>query len=350
MNESYLASYKTACTCSCNTQDSDYHSFVEWHGYGMWSELSHDNFDPKKSSVKFMAKVYGSSVQRFERNHLNNIIMKTLKVLSVMLASASVASAVTTWGVTTNNQLVSFSSSAPGSFLSVSPITGLLASDGVTADPNASIVNLAFNPTSGQFMGIDSNANIYSVGFSGSTTLLNNTFAPTGFAAGFAFDPFNNNFVYAGDNAENFSISQGGVAISNSGFTYAGGGSPATFALGIDPFFGTAFTIDSFTNSLYTSTNPLFPTNSELTLVGALGVDVTGFGGLVVDEDGNLLASLSTDGITSSLYSINSVTGSSTLIGGIGGGAGLAAIAVPEPSASLLGALSALFLLRRRRA
>ena len=291
------------------------------------------------------------SVQRFERNHLIYLpTMKTLKVLSVMLASASFAGAATTWGVTTNNELVSFSSSSPGSFLSVAPISGLFASDGVTSDPSAYIINLAFNPTSGQFMGIDSNANVYSVSFSGSTTLLNNTFAPTGFAAGFAYDPFNNNFVYAGDNAENFSISQAGSASANANFTYAGGGSPAIFALGIDPFFGTAFTIDSLTDSLYTSTNPLFPTNSELSLVGELDLDVTGFGGLVVDDDGNLLAALSTDGITSGLYSIDSVTGSSTLIGNFGPGVGLTAIAVPEPSASLLGALSALFLLRRRRA
>jgi hypothetical protein len=69
-----------------------------------------------------------------------------------------------------------------------------------------------------------------------------------------------------------------------------------------------------------------------------------------VDWDGNLLASLSTDGLTSSLYSINSTTGAATTLGSFGAGVGLTAIAVPEPSTALLGGLGLLALLRRRRA
>ena len=90
------------------------------------------------------------------------------------------------------------------------------------------------------------------------------------------------------------------------------------------------------------------PDLSELFSVGSLGLDVTSFGGLVVDFDGNLFASLSVDGLESSLYSINPLTGAATPVGVFG--TGISSIAVPEPSAALLGGLGLLALLRRRRA
>jgi Domain of unknown function (DUF4394) len=282
--------------------------------------------------------------------------MKTSLLIGSLttLALLPLSQAALLFGVTTDNQLVSFDTSNPSDFQSAHSISGLFDSDGTTPNPTGSILNLTSSPgpTSGSFQlwGLDNHANMYRISLSGAATLVSSGFSPTGFSAGFSFDPFNNNFVYAGDNAENFSLDMNGVASTNLALTYAGGGAPSIFGLGIDQAFGTVFALDATNNSLSTSFQPNFPTNSELTVVGGLGVNVTAFGGLVVDADGNLYASLSTDGNTSSLYSVNSTTGAATSVGGFGAGVGITTLAIPEPSASLLGALGALALFRRRRA
>lgn len=269
------------------------------------------------------------------------------------LAMLPVASAASLFGVTTDNMLVSFDSSAPSVFQTSVTITGLFDADGTTPNPNGSILNLTArpgaNPGDFQLYGIDNNANVYTINLGGVATLVSSGFTPAGFSAGLAYDPFNDNFVYAGDNAENFSLSIGGVATANPDLTYAGGGTPSIFGLGIDPSFGTVFAIDAAGDTLSTSINPTFPGDSELTVLGGLGADVTSFGGLVVNWDGTLYAAMSTDGLTSSLYSINPTTGTATALGGFGAGVGLTTIAVPEPSAALLGGLGMLALLRRRR-
>ncbi len=279
---------------------------------------------------------------------------KFLLIAFASLASIPVASAAALFGVTTDNNLVSFNTSSPSTFLSSVTITGLFDADGITPNANGSILNLTARPgaASGTFQlyGIDNNANIYTINLGGAATLVSAGFSPAGFNAGFAYDPFNDNFAYAGDNAENFSLSLAGAATANPNFTYAGGGTPSIFGLGIDPSFSTAFAIDATSDSLSTSFDPLFPAGSELTPVGLLGVDVVSFGGLVVDWDGNLFASLSTDGLTSSLYSINPATGAATAVGSFGPGVGMSSVAVPEPSTALIGGLGMLALLRRRRA
>lgn len=260
------------------------------------------------------------------------------------------ATAAALFGVTTDNKLVSFDTAAPATFLSSVNITGLFDADGVSPNTNGSILNLTYHPGQDRFYGLDNNANFYQISLGGVATLVSAGFTPAGFSAGFAYDPFSGRFVYAGDNAENFSLTTGGTVSTNASFTYAGGGTPSIFALGIDPDFSTAWTLDFLNNSLAVSTDPLFPTNSELNPVGPLGVDVTSLGGLVVNWDGALYASLSTDALSSSLYSINTATGQATSLGSFGPNVGLATIAVPEPSAALLGGLGFLALFRRRRA
>jgi MYXO-CTERM domain-containing protein len=285
---------------------------------------------------------------------LNNTYMKKTIALG-MLASfglLSVSSATTLFGVTTDNKLVSFDISAPSVFQTSASITGLFDADGVTPNPNGTLLNLTARPTtpgSFQLYGIDSHANVYTLSLGGAATLISSSFSPSGFSSGLAYDVLNDNLVYAGDNAENFTLSLAGSATANPNFTYAGGGSPEIFGLGIDPLLGTAYAIDAFNDSLSTSSEISFPSSSELNIVGGLGIDVTSFGGLVVDYDGNLLASLSTDGLSSSLYSIDATTGVATSLGSFGAGVGMSSIAVPEPSAVLLGSLGLLALLRRRR-
>lgn len=280
--------------------------------------------------------------------------MKITHLLGLVatLGLASTAPAITLFGVTANNRLVSFDTATPSTFTSSFNITGLLLSDGVTPDPFGSIANLAYHPLQDRFMGIDGNSNIYIVSRGGVANLINNSFSPTSFNAGLSYDPISGNFVYAGGN-QNFSLTMAGAATANPNFVYGAGDvnillTPALFALSIDPSFSTPYLIDSDANTLVKSTEINFPTNSNLTTVGGLGLDVTGYGGLIVDEEGDLYASLSTDSLTSGLYSINPTTGAASLLGSFG--TGLTTIAVPEPSAVFLGLLSLVPLLRRRRA
>ncbi|MEX1115640.1 MAG: DUF4394 domain-containing protein [Akkermansiaceae bacterium] len=277
--------------------------------------------------------------------------MKKSAILGTLasLGLLSAASAASLFGVTDDNRLVSLDISVPATFNSSVAITGLFDADGITLNPNGSIVNLTYNPMNGKLYGIDNNANFYQINLGGVATLVSAGFSPAGFSSGLAYDPFSSNFVYVDvdDAAGNYTITPSGVVTSNPNFTYAGGGTPSIFALAIDPDFSTPYTLDSQTDSLAVSTDPLFPQGSELNVVGSLGIDVTSFGGLVANWDGTLYAALSTDGLTSGLYSIDSVTGLATSLGSFGG-VGIASLAIPEPSITLLGGLGVLFLFRRR--
>ncbi len=286
--------------------------------------------------------------------------MKNTIILGVLtsLGFLSNASAATLFGVTTENSLVSFDSSAPSVFQTSVTITGLFDADGTTPNSNGSILNLTARPGANsknfQLWAIDNNANVYTINLGGAATLVSAGFNPAGFAAGFAYDPFNDNFVYAGDNAESFSLSLTGSATANPDLTYAGGGAASIFGLGIDPDFGTVFAIDAGNDSLSTSFDPNFPgAGSELTIVGGLNVNVASFGGLAVDFDGNLFASLSTDGISSGFYSVNKSTGEASLIGNFTTGvSAITAAPVPDGGttcAFLGGTFACLGLLRRKQ-
>lgn len=258
-------------------------------------------------------------------------------------------SAASLFGVTDGNNLVSFDTSDPSVFLTSVPISGLFASDGVTQDPNAFVVNLSYNPATGQFFGIDTNANFYRIGLNGSATLLNNTFSPTGFDAGFSYDPFTGEFAYADDSAERFNISNAGIATLVGSAAYGVGDpneatAPQVVGLAIDPDFGSAYFLDANLGILALA---LDPDATELFTLGSLGLGVTAFGDLTIDFDGNLFASLSTDGLSSGLYSIDETTGAASLIGNFS--TGVSTITIPEPSAALLGGLGLVALLRRRR-
>ena len=276
--------------------------------------------------------------------------MKSYHTFGFLLASAGFASAATFWGVTDNNNLVSFDSAAPGTFITSSAITGLVGVNGSTLDPLAVIRNLSYNPNTGQFTGIDSNANIYRIDATGGSTLLNSTFNPGGFDAGLSYDSFTDGFIYADDSANRFNITNAGIATLIGSAAYGTGdanfgATPSIFGVAIDPDFGSAFFLDG---SLGTLAQSFDPSALELSTVGTLGTAVTSYGDLAFDSDGNLFASLSVDGLTSSFYSVDQTTGAATLIGSFGQGVGT--VTIPEPSAALLGGIGALVLLRRRRA
>lgn len=260
--------------------------------------------------------------------------------------------AATFFGVTTDNNLVSFDTAAPATFITSTAITGLKASDGVTNDAGAVLLNLTYHASSDTHYGIDSNSNFYSVTRGGAATLISSTFSTLGFAAGFAYDPITDKMLFASDVGENVLFSTNGTRTANGNLVYGVGDAnfgtaPTIFALGIDPDFGSTYFIDANLNTLVTSLDPNF---SELFTVGGLGLDVVSFGGLGVDADGNLWGTLSTDGATSSLFSIDALTGAATSVGNFGSGVGVHSIAaIPEPSRTVLVGMAFVGLLFRRR-
>lgn len=277
---------------------------------------------------------------------MKNTVLLTLATLALTPALP----AATLFGVTGDNHLVKFDSSNPSSFSSSVAVTGLVGVNGSTPDPFATLLNIAYNPAQGSLYGLDSNANFYRIATNGAATLVSNGLSPNGFSGGLAYDSFSDSFAFLTDAAENFNLTTAGIVSANPSLFYGSGDAhngqaPNIFGIGIDPDFGSAFMIDSVTDTLVRSFSPDM---AELFTVGPLGIDVTSFGGMVVDFEGKLYASLSTDGLGSALYSIDPNTGAATLVGSHGTGIG--SIAVPEPSAALLGVLGMVGLLRRRRA
>jgi hypothetical protein len=279
-------------------------------------------------------------------------MIRPLLLLVACAAITAPTEAATFFGVTTDNNLVSFDTSAPSTFLTSTAITGLKASDGTTDDASAVLLNLTYHAGTNTHYGIDSNSNFYSVTRGGVATLVSSTFSTLGFAAGFAYDPISDKMLFASDVAENVLFSTNGTRTTNGALVYGAGDTnvgtaPVIFALGIDPDFGSSYFLDSNLNTLVTSVDPNF---SELFTVGGLGLDVVSFGGLAVDESGNIWGSLSTDGLSSSLYSINGLTGAATAVGSFGSGVGIHSMAaIPEPSRALLFGMSLVCLTFRRR-
>ena len=289
--------------------------------------------------------------------------MKTSVVFSTLLATAALAPlayAQFGWAVTTDSKLIHFSLSNPSTTLLSNSLTGLRQSNGVTPDPFGNILDLAqFN---GQLYGLDGNANFYSIAYSGAATFISNSFAPLGFDAGLAYDPFASKFRFVSDAGENALIATNGAVSTGANIFYASTDANAAASafftgLAIDYDFGTGFALDSELNTLATTVDTHF---AEFFTVGSLGLDITSLSTMDI-LNGSLYAALSTDASSSNLYTIDALTGSATLIGGFNTGiTGLAVTAsssipttsaVPEPSsyAAFAGGITLTLALFRRR-
>lgn len=269
---------------------------------------------------------------------------KSIITLALVSGFATGANAALLVGVTGTNNLVTFDSNTPGSYVSSNPITG-------TQNGNF-ITDIAYNSDNGKHYGLDTSANLYELALGGSASLVASSLPLASFDAGFAYDPSTGKLAFAAFSGAVLStLNVDGSGLSSGSFTYGIGDTneamnPAIFGLAVDPDFYEAFTLDADLNTLGRFFDPGL---SELFTIGSLGLDVTALGDLTIDSNGNAFAALSTDGITTSLYSINTGTGAASLVGGFSDD-GVVALAVPEPSTSLLAAITgSLMVLRRRR-
>jgi len=256
--------------------------------------------------------------------------------------SASSLDASLLFGVTDTNDLVSFDSSTPSSFITSVSITG--TSDDIT--------DLAYDFSSGQLYGVDFSANVYSISNSGVATVINNTFSPFGFGLGLAYDPIDNTLTGTSDAEEFFTINptNGTVAFgSDTVFEFGDVNEieAAQFgAFAIDPDLGSSFAIDANLGVLASGS---FFAQNEFFTVGDLGLSVFGDLSLTVTSDGELFATFdSQTGPGTSLYAIDDFTGAATEVGGTQSVL-ISITAVPEPSSATMVGLAGLLLLGRRR-
>lgn len=229
-------------------------------------------------------------------------------------------------------RLIRFDSAAPGVLQLDQPITGLSA--GVL------LVGIDLRPDDGHLYGLGDDGRLYhldrasavatQVGPSAGNALIGAEF-------GFDFDPagFLERALVLSDQEQNIRLfpDSGDLASTGQPLTYATTGDPA---LGLDPnivataytsnFAGTisrrCFLLDSGTDSLVSTS--AFSAHL-LRTVGPLGIDIGAVAGFDVlsyrDADTSVdvaFAALSTDGTGSALYTIDLMSGTASLVGGIG--------------------------------
>ena len=269
-------------------------------------------------------------------------------------ASAQQTAGPTVYALTTDNSLVSFSASTPGTIANTVAITGLAQGE--------TIVGIDFRPRNNQLYGVSSANRVYTINIStGAVTAVGaSAFTPalSGTAFGVDFNPVPDLIRLTSDAEQNMRLrpDTGAVAGTDMPLAYAMGdanasANPNLVGVGYTNNFDrttttTLFGIDSNLDILVRQGSvggaPDSPNNGRLNTIGALGVDTTDMVGFDIAAPNDMAyASLTPQGaLTSSFYSINLNTGAATLVGNIGASAIIRDIALPVtfiPSAQQAG-------------
>lgn len=261
-----------------------------------------------------------------------------LKIFSILLFlivgfSASTASAITIYGVTTSNQLVRFDSATPGNVITVGTINGL--------QPSENVLGIDFRPATGQLFALGSTSRLYIINTTNATAAAvgSSPFSPalSGADFGFDFNPTVDRIRVISDADQNLRLNPdtGGVAATDGVLAFATGDANqsanpnATGAAYTNSFGGatttTLFNIDSNLDILVTQ-NP--PNNGTLNTVGALGVNTSSVIGFDFTSATNTAYAALTVGSVAQLYTINLTTGAATLVGNIGSNLSIRDVAV----------------------
>lgn len=291
----------------------------------------------------------------------------SLKIGFAFGAMAVAANAESIVGLTTQNSLVRFDSSAPGVILGTTNITGLQPNEvllGIDRRPRMD----AFDNTQGRVFAIGSGNNLYRVntntGVATRVAMPGATpFTLNGVEFGFDFNPTVDRIRAVSNADQNLRLNPltGGLAATDGTLKFKDS-APADVNVGANPnivasaytnnFDGATstvlFGIDSDLNILVTQSPP---NDGILNTVGALSFDTTHLTGFDISgATGIAYASLTAPGdVRSQLALINLSSGAATTMGTIGGLAALRDITVvPEPASMSLLALAGLITLRRR--
>jgi len=280
----------------------------------------------------------------------------TLSLILALTAAgiAAPAHAQLVYGLTDNQNLVTFDASTPDNIQSGVFISGLASGERA--------IGIDFRPATGELYALGSQNTLYTIdAMTGAATAVGSGFGDrlNGSSFGFDFNPTIDRIRVVSDADQNLVLNPitGGSTLVTDLFYRAGDVNE-----GVDPnVVGSAYTNSfpgSTTTQLYgidTGLDILVrQDNSAGTLdtVGSLGVDLTDLVGFDIDGSTNMAyASVQeTDLGRSTFWAINLDTGAATRIDEIGGGALVGSIAIiPAPGSLALAGLAGLISLRRRR-
>ncbi len=256
---------------------------------------------------------------------------------------SSGASASTIFGVDENNQLVSFDSATPGTFLSSTAITGV----------TSNLKGLDFRPLNNVLYGLGSDRVIYTINtMTGVASAVSSALDIVGSEFGFDFNPSIDRLRIVSDTNQNYVFNPNDGSLSTvTSVAYA----PGDTNFGTDPdVTGLAYTSAAFGGStqLYSidTSNDVLDTQANsagtLATVGSLGVDLGS--GTSFDISGS--DAFAFNGTT--LYRANLQTGALTSLGNTSRAlTGITIAAVPEPATwamMLIGVGGIGFAMRRR--
>ena len=291
----------------------------------------------------------------------------TSAVTLVSGASSANAATIRAFGLTRNNQLLSFGIDDPSQVRAID-VSGV----------NGRLRGVDFRPANGLLYGISTTDDIYTIDTNTGAATLESMLSPRKFRggqrSGFDFNPAADALRLEGSNDQNFRINvdNGQLADGNpdrpgvqpdGNLAYA----PGDVNEGVDPTITAAAYTNSFPGQPAGRSTQLYAIDSELDIltlqnppndgtlntIGSLGIDFGRFGGFDIfsPASGDNTAYAATNSI---FYGIDLATGEATNFGTIGDGsyriAGLATTQVPEPAsiAALLG--FGAFAFSRRRA
>ena len=259
------------------------------------------------------------------------------------------------YGLTANNQLISFNSLTPNSISSSRAITGLAAGD--------TLLGMDFRPATGQLMALSSGNRVYTINpITGAATQVGSApFTPVlnSQTIGVDFNPVPDRIrvVTEGDQNLRLNPDTGGVAATDTNLAYApddanANANPAIVSAAYTNNFAGATvttlyvldaTLDTLVRQGSVGGTPDSPNGGRLFTVGRLGINIgnsSGFDIAAPGDVGYVAATLPNESATG-FYSINLATGAATLIGPIAGGQVVRDIAVatnfipPNPPAQL---------------
>lgn len=281
-------------------------------------------------------------------------------MIAAVLATAlchGAAHAETIYGITDSQFLVTWESSAPGTLLSGTPVSGL--------QPNEVVIGIDFRPATGQLYALGSTSRLYTLDTStGAVSQVGSSpFSPpiNGSSFGFDFNPVIDRIRLDSDVNKNYVLNPNdGSATEVTDLFYG----PGDVNEGNDPnvvhaaytnsFAGASSTqlygVDTGLDILVTQANSA----GTLGTVGPIGTDVTPVGGFDISGATGIGYMAIEDATTSrtTFWTVDLGTGLGSPLGEVGGGNVITALAVspiPEPTSAclVLVAASVLFVPRR---